>query len=289
MDDWKTLIGNLHTWKRGKQRAVHKPLLTLLLLARAQQGQSNQVSYEEVDGPMHQALVNFAPPRKKVQTFYPFWHLQTDGFWKVLNADQIPDSPTRGKLLHHHAIGMVPAKLWAQLGKHQHLIPELSQQLLDDFWPDTYHDDIRSFFGLDEMTTSISKRKRDPRFRDSVMLAYEHRCAICGFDGRLGNSSVGLEAAHIKFHTDGGPDVVPNGLALCALHHKLFDRGALGLEPEKNIILVSKLLIGHDTVADVCLRYKNKPIRSPQDPIGSPKPDFVRWHRKNVFQEPARV
>ena len=33
----------------------------------------------------------------------------------------------------------------------------------------------------------------------------------------------------------GGPDKLDNGLALCSLHHKLFDRGALGLSHEHEI------------------------------------------------------
>jgi len=32
-----------------------------------------------------------------------------------------------------------------------------------------------------------------------------------------------------------GPDTVDNGLALCALHRKLFDRGALGLDDDLRI------------------------------------------------------
>ena len=36
----------------------------------------------------------------------------------------------------------------------------------------------------------------------------------------------GLEAAHITWHAGDGPDLVPNGLVLCTLHHKALDRGA---------------------------------------------------------------
>jgi len=32
---------------------------------------------------------------------------------------------------------------------------------------------------------------------------------------------------HIRWHAHGGPDKVPNGLALCALHHRLFDHRAI--------------------------------------------------------------
>ena len=40
----------------------------------------------------------------------------------------------------------------------------------------------------------------------------------------------GWEAAHIQWHSHGGPDQVANGLALCTFHHGAFDRGAIGLD-----------------------------------------------------------
>ena len=39
----------------------------------------------------------------------------------------------------------------------------------------------------------------------------------------LGRYPVGIEAAHIRWHSQQGPDEITNALALCALHHTLFD------------------------------------------------------------------
>jgi HNH endonuclease len=58
-----------------------------------------------------------------------------------------------------------------------------------------------------------------------VLTAYEYRCAVCGFDVRLGSVSIALDAAHIRWHQAGGADLEKNGLALCVLHHKTFDLG----------------------------------------------------------------
>jgi putative restriction endonuclease len=69
--------------------------------------------------------------------------------------------------------------------------------------------------------------KLDPQFRLRVLTAYEYRCAVCGFDVRLGSVSIALDAAHIRWHQAGGPELERNGLALCVLHHKTFDLGAL--------------------------------------------------------------
>jgi len=50
-----------------------------------------------------------------------------------------------------------------------------------------------------------------------------------------------LEAAHIKWHQAGGPDTIDNGLALCSLHHKLLDLGALGISNEFTVIVSDKV------------------------------------------------
>jgi putative restriction endonuclease len=52
---------------------------------------------------------------------------------------------------------------------------------------------------------------------------------------RLGDTLVGLEAAHIKWYQAGGPDAEVNGIALCSLHHTLFDRGAFTLSDSMRI------------------------------------------------------
>ena len=64
MNRWHELISNIHTWKRGNARAVHKPLLTLMLLARAQRGVPNHVPYTEIAGDVKRALREFSPPVK---------------------------------------------------------------------------------------------------------------------------------------------------------------------------------------------------------------------------------
>ena len=38
----------------------------------------------------------------------------------------------------------------------------------------------------------------------------------------------------------GGPDIEPNGLSLCALHHKLFDLGVFTVEPAEHRVVFSQ-------------------------------------------------
>lgn len=86
-------------------------------------------------------------------------------------------------------------------------------------------------------STGVAARRsvRRAGFAEEVLRAYAYQCAMCGFDGALGRNPVGLQAAHVRWHSQDGPDVVANGLALCALHHALFDLGVLGLTAEWRI------------------------------------------------------
>lgn len=61
---------------------------------------------------------------------------------------------------------------------------------------------------------------------------------MCGYDGQLGGESVGLDAAHVRWWAFDGPDTVDNALCLCSLHHKLLDRGVVGIDA-KNQVAVS--------------------------------------------------
>jgi hypothetical protein len=59
---------------------------------------------------------------------------------------------------------------------------------------------------------------------------WDRQCAFCGCVGQLAGATVGIDAAHVRWFAFDGPDEPDNGLALCSLHHKLFDFGVLGLD-----------------------------------------------------------
>ena len=106
-------------------------------------------------------------------------------------------------------------------------------------------------------------------------------------DMRLDNVTICLDAAHIKWFQAGGPDHEENGLSLCSLHHRLFDRGAFTVD--KNLsIAVSQSVSGSTGVEEILLRYHKKPIQEPQSLIYTPNPIYTDWHIKEVFRKPAR-
>jgi putative restriction endonuclease len=82
------------------------------------------------------------------------------------------------------------------------------------------------------------QRLHQPVFREQVLNAYRCQCAVC----RLRHPEL-LDAAHIIGDAElGGDPVVPNGLALCKIHHAAFDRSFLGITPGLEVQINSKLL-----------------------------------------------
>lgn len=75
------------------------------------------------------------------------------------------------------------------------------------------------------------QRLHQPIFRRQVLLEYADRCTVCN----LGHGEL-LDAAHII--ADGKPSgepVVPNGMAMCKIHHAAFDAEILGVRPDLSL------------------------------------------------------
>lgn len=76
-------------------------------------------------------------------------------------------------------------------------------------------------------TVTAKRRLHQHKFRQLVLSAYRHQCAVCRF-----RKVPLLEAAHILPDRDerGLPEI-PNGLSLCRIHHGAYDLGILGVSP----------------------------------------------------------
>jgi putative restriction endonuclease len=168
------------------------------------------------------------------------------------------------------------------------LAGDIVARLLERHFPETLHQDILKAVGLTLTTDAAKGKKRDPQFRRRVLTAYEHHCAVCGFDVRLGSASIALDAAHIRWHQAGGPDREGNGLALCVLHHKTFDLGAFTVSAG-GVLLVSDQAHGTAGFEELLLRRHGSRVRPPQRPEWRPEPAFLGWHGREVFKGAART
>ncbi|MER5349552.1 phosphorothioated DNA-binding restriction endonuclease [Kitasatospora sp. NPDC002551] len=130
----------------------------------------------------------------------------------------------------------------------------------------------------------VRRRVRAAGFAADVLRAFDHACAFCGYDGRLGRHPVGVEAAHIQWHSQGGPDVLANAFALCSLHHALFDFGVLGVTEDRTVRISPHFRT--DSPAGRAVRaLRDRPVPLPHGRPAAPRAHaFLRWHDRSVFK-----
>ncbi|MGW5616748.1 phosphorothioated DNA-binding restriction endonuclease [Streptomyces sp. NPDC003877] len=291
--DWLERMAALRQWARNGVRAPHKPLLLLYALGRFQEDAGAPLPYTAVEGDLQRLLSEYGPPRKTTPA-YPFHHLTSDGVWEV-RTDRGPGSPGSGvrDLRESGATGRLIPELQAALRREPDLLGRIARLLLDLHFPPSLHGELCEAVGLDlepaeaELLAAV-RRRRDPRMRELVLTAYEYRCAFCGYDGRIGAVPVGLEAAHVRWWAFGGPDQVENGLCLCSLHHKLFDKGVLGVGDDHRI-LVSQRFVGHsDAAREHVTALSGRPLVGPQPGASPVAAEHRDWHTRQVFHGEPR-
>lgn len=282
----KEKFDKITVWKRGGERAPHKPLLVLYALGRLLRDEKRLIPYEEIDNELGNLLKDFGPSRSSYRPEYPFWRLQKDSIWELDGTEKLKLTSSgdakKKELISYCVKGGFKESIFQELKKNSDLFKEIVQELLYSNFPPSIHEDILQAVGID-ISDADTKRKRSPEFREKVLRAYEYRCAVCGFDVRIGHRPVALEAAHIKWHNAGGPDTEVNGLALCALHHKLFDRGAFTFSDDL-IVMVSDRANGTQGFQEWLMKFHGEKLQFPQSKNYLPHQDFRKWHVKEVFQ-----
>lgn len=116
-------------------------------------------------------------------------------------------------------------------------------------------------------------------FRRAVLASYDDSCCACGID-----VPALLTASHIVpwAHDERLRADPANGLCLCALHDRAFDRGLIAVSDE-GTILTSPRLQGYRSTANrhYLTDLEGSPIGVPRR--FAPNPAFVAWHRENIF------
>ena len=286
--DFVSRVRAVAVWKRGNERAPHKPLFLLYALGQFRAGRT-RISFRECRTDLIKLLKEFGPSRHTYHPEYPFWRLQSDGLWEVQAGGRLTrrasnTDPTAKALTDLNAVGEFPADLQRAMQRDEKLISQAAQLLLENHFADSLHADIRNAVGLSPDQQIEQKTRRDPSFRRMVLQSYRYACAVCGFSLRLEDTTIGLDAAHIKWRQAEGPDVASNGLALCTIHHKLFDLGAFTLNADMKI-LVSERVSGSQHLALLLVAHHGQRITDAVQRENRPDLKYVSWHRAQVFKE----
>ncbi len=99
-------------------------------------------------------------------------------------------------------------------------------------------------------------------------------------------SSVDLIAAHLPYahilpFSKFKNDDIRNGIALCKIHHWLFDKGLMSVDPHYRVI-VSKS-IERERPENIISRLHKNEIIMPEESVKYPSPVALDWHREHVF------
>ncbi len=279
---------NLQPWTSGGERAPHKPLLALYAIGKLLRGEDRLISYtDDIEETLENLLREFGPRRDRYNPHFPFWRLQNDGIWEVSNANNIRQTASGDAyitdLRDHNAFGGFNEAVFEQLQNDAQLTFDIIRSLLDAHFPASLHEEILQAVNIEPPLQAFDTRTRMSNFRNNVLRAYGYKCAVCGFDVRLGNISVALDACHIRWQAAGGPDDAVNGLALCVMHHRLFDRGAFTLSRQWQI-LVSDAAHGSVGLQEWLIDFHRQTINFPQRRLYYPEMGYINWHVREVFQ-----
>ena len=131
------------------------------------------------------------------------------------------------------------------------------------------------------VTRTALTRLHQSAFRQRVLTAYSSSCTVC----RLRHREL-LDAAHIlpDRHERGDP-VVPNGLAMCKIHHAAFDANILGVRPDHVIEIRPDILeeVDGPMLLHGLQELNGGAIKIPRRPSDRPDPERLE-ERYELFR-----
>lgn len=286
-------LASLRQHQHRGRRSPHKPLLVLLALGQVAATGSSALAWPTVATRLADLIRDYGPPSAAApaqRAAYPFTRLRSDGIW-TLDHD-VPMDRVR-PLATRQVVGRLAPALENAL-RDPAIAAAAARHLVDAEFPPTIAPDVLVAVGLDPdavltTTEGVPPRRRRSSWVAAVLVAWDRQCAFCGFDGQLGAATVGVEAAHVRWFNFDGPDDLDNGLALCSLHHRLFDRGALGLEAgreDRLHVVVSSRFTTRTDAGRTVYGLHRRPLR-PRPGTTAPGAAHVGWHTREVFKSPA--
>ena len=127
---------------------------------------------------------------------------------------------------------------WGALVSHESIRPFYDELDDDTQVQEPDEDDFDNLLKSDnrqKISSRITIREGQPRFRERLIKEYGTRCCITGCqEGDV------IEAAHIVPYSGIQSNILENGLLMRVDIHRLFDKHLLTIEPEKLVILISE-------------------------------------------------
>ncbi|MEW6491053.1 MAG: pentapeptide repeat-containing protein [Cyanobacteriota bacterium] len=185
----------------------------------------------------------------------------------------------------YELINQLPANAPITDETHEEATLDQSQEMLetinttvsleiDKLAPTTENIDVQEYFSpkkikeaQERITISIARRQGQSKFRQSLLNAYNYRCAITGCEAQEA-----LEAAHIIPYCETENNHPSNGLLLRADLHTLFDLDLIVIDPE-----TMKIHLAPSLRRTNYGELEGKSLKLPKNKADFPKRDALQW------------
>lgn len=175
--------------------------------------------------------------------------------------------------------------IWREFEGNWERLVAICEELLKSLHAEENRNEVDAIvaINIDEVTTEraiLSKRRvYQDFFRRSVLSSYNNRCCISGVD-----RPEFLVASHIipwskneKLRLD-----PQNGLALCVLFDKAFDRGLMTIDHDHRVVFSTEIQRWKNPfLENALLKFEGVKIALPSR--FCPKKEFFDWHRNHLF------
>lgn len=296
-------------------RAPHKPflLLSIMDLVANKQVKSN---FFELDAELMDTFdlywETIIGSDRDSNVLMPFYHMASEGFWHLVAAPGMEQALVSGgriksfRQFHQVALGARLNDDLFSLFLEPDARDNLRRVLIERYFtPDIRPEVVKvgritaeSFVYSRELIDRVKGRftlkeapatdeiylteARSVGFRRVVVDAYKHTCSFCGIRVITPDKHTAVAAAHIVPWSHSHIDDPRNGIALCGLHHWIFDNGLVCVG-EDYIIKVSPAATSEENVAALIVALDGRAMQLPNVQLLWPARSALRWHVDNIF------
>lgn len=242
----------------------------------------------------------------------PFYHMISEGFWHLVAVPGMEQALASGgriksfRQFHQVALGArLNDDLFALLSApdtrdelrrvliEKYFIPDIRPEVVkvgritsESF---TYSreliDRVKGRFTLKEAPEADETYLTESRsvgFRRVIVDAYKHTCSFCGIRVITPDGHTAVAAAHIVPWSHSHIDDPRNGIALCGLHHWLFDQGLVCIGTDYRL-KISPVVTSEENVTSLIVDLDGRAMHLPDVQLLWPAKSALRWHIDNIF------
>lgn len=279
-------IADLEVHSGDGRRAPGKALLVLMAVRGVLHGAPRLRAHSHLEEEARPILEVFGPPTSKPHPDLPYRLLADRGLWEMeTSATDSEPNPD--------ALGGFPQPVYNLLASDHYLMKETVLHLLDLHFTKSVQPDLLEMLGVSELwdpaassaPAALQQRAAVAEFRGTVLNAYRNRCAVCGYGMWMGETGLGIQLTHIRWHSHGGEFALSNALALCTLHQKLFDVGGFTISDDLRLEISARLRVEGPGNGSWIMPTRRSRIHAPENPGHRPHPDNLAWHRREVYRK----